>query len=163
MTGVQTCALPILCSLNDIVQATLPLTARQFLNWSNITIITRLKENLPMVLCDFNRILQVLVNLLNNSRDAMPQGGEILIETDFDEENNRVVLRVCDTGTGIPDSIRNRIFDPFFTSKPTGKGIGLGLSISTGIIQSSGGLLEVEKTSPSGTTFKISLPVFFNR
>ncbi|MEM5773565.1 MAG: ATP-binding protein, partial [Anaerolineaceae bacterium] len=118
-----------LCSLNDIVLSTLPLTARQFLNWSNITITTRLEEDLPLVMCDPNRILQVLVNLLTNSRDAMPQGGEILIETDVDEENDMVTLRVCDTGTGIPASIQNRIFDPFFTSKPPGKGIGLGLSI----------------------------------
>jgi len=76
-----------------------------------------------------------------------------------DEPGDHVLLRVIDNGTGIPNAIQNRIFDPFFTSKPPGKGIGLGLSISTGIIQAAGGMLELEKSSSKGSIFKLTLPV----
>ncbi|MCE5207327.1 MAG: response regulator [Chloroflexi bacterium] len=147
------------CSLNEIVKATLPLTARQFLAWSNITISTSLIPDLPQVICDPNKLIQVLLNLLNNARDAMPDGGQIMIETSLDEVNNQVVLRVIDTGTGIPEPIQSRIFDPFFTSKPPGKGIGLGLSISMGIVQAAGGVLELEKSSRTGSAFRLALPI----
>lgn len=147
------------CSLNDIVNDTLPLTMRQFLNWSGISITARLMPDLPRILCDPNKITQVLVNLLNNARDAMPDGGQIIIETGLDEDGSHAVLRVIDTGTGIPESIRDQIFDPFFTSKAPGKGIGLGLSVSMGIIQAAGGFLELEKSSTAGSVFKMSLPV----
>jgi two-component system NtrC family sensor kinase len=82
-----------------------------------------------------------------------------MIETSLDEVNNQVVLRVIDTGTGIPEPIQSRIFDPFFTSKPPGKGIGLGLSISMGIVQAAGGVLELEKSSRTGSAFRLALPI----
>jgi two-component system NtrC family sensor kinase len=147
------------CSLNDIVKATLPLTVKQFLAWSNIDIMTNLMPDLPLTICDPNKMTQVLVNLLNNARDAMPDGGKIMIETSLDDIANQVVLRVIDNGAGIPEAIQSRIFDPFFTSKSQGKNCGLGLSIALGIAQAAGGVLELEDSSAKGSVFRLAFPV----
>jgi signal transduction histidine kinase len=147
------------CSINHIVQNMLTLTEHQFKSWSNIHILTWLDENLPDVKCNPNKIIQVLVNLLNNARDAMPKGGRIHIETTFDPELSMVLLRVKDSGVGIPADHSSRIFDPFFTTKQPGEGTGLGLSISAGILRAHGGKIELENTRESGSCFKLSLPI----
>jgi signal transduction histidine kinase len=147
------------CSLNEIVQNTLLLTEHQFKSWSNISILNELAPDLPPVICDSKKVTQVLVNLLVNARDSMPDGGQIRIETGFDASSRQVFIRVRDGGPGIPVEIQGKIFDPFFTTKPIGKGSGLGLSISAGILRAHGGKLELESSSPQGSVFKASLPL----
>ncbi len=148
----------VLCSLNQVVAKTLLLVEHQLKSWGNITIKTSFAENIPEFVCDPNQLTQVLINMINNAQDSMLHGGTIQISTDYDETERNVILRISDTGFGIPEEHLNKIFEPFFTTKPIGKGTGLGLSIAVGIIGAHGGTIAVEKTSREGTTFKITLP-----
>ncbi|MBP7692447.1 MAG: HAMP domain-containing histidine kinase, partial [Anaerolineales bacterium] len=129
----------------------------QLRSWSNVAVVTELTPDLPSLQCDRNQLVQVLINLLTNARDAMPEGGEITVQTSADA--GRLYLRVSDTGAGIPDSIRPKLFDPFFTTKPIGKGTGLGLSIVAGIVRAYGGEISVDSAVGRGTTFSIHFPV----
>jgi two-component system NtrC family sensor kinase len=95
-----------------------------------------------------------------NSGDAMEGMGRLTVSTAVNPEGNRIRLAFQDTGPGIPDNLLGRLFDPFFTTKGVGKGVGLGLSISYGIIEKHLGRIFVEKTGPEGTTFVIELPVY---
>jgi signal transduction histidine kinase len=123
-----------------------------------------------MVLCDQTRIEQVLLNLVSNARDAMPEGGLLSIRTDavvIGPEKAQfltpgaayALISVSDTGTGIPDDILERIFEPFFTTKETGKGTGLGLSIAYGIVRQYNGLIEVYTQPGKATTLDVYLPL----
>jgi len=123
----------------------------------NIDIITEVQENLPRVLLDPVELEQVLVNLINNSIDAMVDGGKILMKS-YREDNN-VIIDIIDNGHGIPADTLDRIFEPFFTTKPVGKGTGLGLSVCYGIVQSWGGTIEAMSTAGRATTMRISIPV----
>ena len=145
-------------NLDELVRDTLLLIEHQLESWSNVRVVTDLAEGLPVLHCDRNQISQVLINLLTNARDAMPYGGEITIHTSLDPVQRRFVLRVADNGTGIPGSILPKIFDPFFTTKPVGQGIGLGLSIVSGIIRAHSGEIDVVSTPNQGTTVTLSLP-----
>src|SRR5216683_8320103 len=129
-------------------------------------------NDLWMLLGDPTQLHQVLLNLCVNARDAMPTGGELTIAAEnvlvgaslpsIDQDAKpgpHVVIKVTDTGTGIPTEIRKRIFDPFFTTKEVGKGTGLGLSTTLGIVKSHGGFISVYSEQGRGTTFKIFLPV----
>ena len=145
--------------LNELVQDSLLLIEHQLKSWASITVTIELASNLPPLTCDRNQITQVLINLLTNARDAMPQGGEITVGTSYDPQADQLLLLVKDTGTGIPDSIRAKIFDPFFTTKPLGKGTGLGLSILTGIVRAHGGTIAVDSVAGRGTVFNIHFPV----
>jgi PAS domain S-box-containing protein len=122
-------------------------------------------------LADPGQIEQVLMNLIVNARDAMPRGGAIRIETRSARlaqarttasgtiaAGDYVTFAVTDTGTGIPEETRARIFEPFFTTKTVGKGTGLGLAMVYGIVEQSGGGIEVESALGVGTTFRIYLP-----
>ena len=103
--------------LNDLVGETLKLMEHQLKTWSNIAVSTDLSPDVPPIWCDRNQILQVLINLLLNARDAMPRprGGRIFIQTQYDPQNRVIVLKVSDSGAGIPQEIIRNIFDPFFT------------------------------------------------
>ena len=127
--------------------------------------------NLIPILADPTQIEQVLMNLAVNSRDAMPKGGRIKIETEniYADQNyagfshdlkpgNYVQLSFSDTGAGIPEDIRDRIFEPFFTTKPAGQGTGLGLSTVYAIVKKFGGAVTLFSEAGQGTTFKIYLP-----
>ncbi len=135
----------------------------------HIDLITSFSPDLECVQADPGQIEQVIVNLVVNARDAMPDGGRITIQTrnivvDGSQERHGVFpgryasLRVSDTGTGMGKDVLNHIFEPFFTTKPEGKGTGLGLATCYGIIQQSGGHISVSSQPGKGTTFEILLP-----
>jgi signal transduction histidine kinase len=132
----------------------------QFKTWSNIVIEMYLEPNLPSISCNQGQIGQVVINLLTNARDAMPNGGTITVRTGVKEDKTqRVFLQVSDTGKGIPMQIQSKIFDPFFTTKPVGLGTGLGLSILSGIIRAHDGEITVESQPKKGSTFTIYFPI----
>jgi signal transduction histidine kinase len=140
-------------SLSDLVSDGLLLIEHQLKSWANISVQTILAADLPLLTCDHNQITQVLINLLTNARDAMPDGGEITIATNYDLKSDQLVLQISDTGVGIPASIQGKIFDPFFTTKPLGKGTGLGLSIVAGIVRAHAGTITANDALSEGTTF----------
>ncbi len=146
--------------LNSVIRDALLLTEHQLRSWSNIDIQTDLADILPPVMCDRNQMAQVLINLLTNARDAMPDGGRIGISTRLDSDGMSVLLKVADSGTGIPPAALAKIFNPFFTTKPVGKGTGLGLSIIKGIVQAHGGRIWLESTEDVGTTFYLAFPPY---
>jgi two-component system cell cycle sensor histidine kinase/response regulator CckA len=138
----------------------------------DIEIREDLEDDLSVVRADPTQIEQVLMNLCLNSRDAMPQGGKITIEThnaSFSEEDCRraaglqvgrfAELRVSDTGMGMDAAVRERIFEPFFTTKGAGKGTGLGLATVYGIVKQHNGFIQVESERGQGSKFRVFLPV----
>ena len=137
----------------------------------DIALVTNLAATLGHVKADRGQIEQVVMNLAINARDAMPQGGQLVVETanaDLDDEYVRrnvgsrpgphVMLAVSDSGVGIPRELQRHIFEPFFTTKEQGKGTGLGLATIYGIVKQSGGYIEVDSEPGRGTTFRIYLP-----
>jgi len=122
-----------------------------------VSVIKELAQNLPAVNGSGNRLQQVFLNLFLNARDAMPSGGMLEVRTS--SENGTVSAEVTDTGVGIPGENLHRIFDPFFTTKATGRGTGLGLSVSYGIVQEHKGRIEVRSTPGKGTSFRLDFPV----
>jgi two-component system NtrC family sensor kinase len=143
--------------INELIKELVALS-EQRAKYGKITIHTDLQKDLPITYLAQSEMQQVLLNLINNAIDAMGNKGGILnITTQL--EDNIVVIKVADNGSGIPEANLSRIFEPFFTTKPVGKGTGLGLSICYGIIQKMGGQIEVESVIDSGTTFYIRLPV----
>ncbi|HKS24266.1 MAG TPA: response regulator [Thermoanaerobaculia bacterium] len=127
----------------------------------SIEIATRVDANVQSIACDPTQVLQVLLNLGLNARDAMPEGGKLSIHAenaDADETPGAyVVLSVSDTGVGIPPEALDRIFEPFFTTKAAGAGMGLGLSTARAIVRNHGGFIHVD-SEPGTTVFKVHLP-----
>ena len=110
---------------------------------------------------DVTQLQQVLVNLVMNARDAMPDGGTVVIETNIcsGDDGREAVLQVSDSGSGMTAETRARIFEPFFTTKPRGQGTGLGLSIVHGIVAQSGGVIDVVSMAGEGTEFRVRFPL----
>ncbi|MDT8070703.1 MAG: ATP-binding protein [Terriglobia bacterium] len=123
-----------------------------------IQLQTELATDLPTVYCDAAQIEQVLLALCMNAIDAMPHGGNLWLKSARLNETE-IQLTVRDDGTGIPESVLRNLFEPFLTTKEVGKGVGLGLAISKGIVDRHGGKIEVESKPGHGTTFRITLPV----
>jgi len=126
--------------------------------YSMVEIQTDFPDDLPFLKESVSELQQVFFNLINNALDAMENDGGTLTISSRRKENY-IIIKVSDTGKGIPEVNLGRIFDPFFTTKPVGKGTGLGLSICYGIIDKMGGKLEVESTVGTGTTFLVSIPI----
>ena len=136
-----------------------------------ITFSESIDKSLPFILADRTQIHQALLNLCINSRDAMPQGGSISISAgkqtkeqiyqNFPDarEKEYVCLTVTDTGKGMDEATRQRVYDPFFTTKEKGKGTGLGLSVVYGIVQAHHGFIDVKSDMGRGTTFRLFFPV----
>ena len=153
---------------NTVIEETARLLER--LLGEDVKLLLTLDPKLGNVLADPTQITQILMNLAVNARDAMPRGGTLEIHTQNIDNNDllgevpqltpgrKVVLSVRDTGEGISEAIRDKIFEPFFTTKPAGKGTGLGLSTVHGIVEQSGGTIDLRSAPGQGTTFRIYLP-----
>ena len=145
-------------NFNQMIDDTLILIEKELLV-KNIEVKKELDKNLPVITVDADQLSQVFLNLVNNARDAMPDGGTITISTDFKKGKNCVLMTVKDTGSGVPEENLVKMFDPFFTTKKEGKGTGLGLSICYGIIEDHGGKIWVKNNEDRGASFFIELPV----
>jgi two-component system NtrC family sensor kinase len=141
--------------VNRVVEETLSLVAHP-LKTSQIQVVKQLGETLPAVRGSANKLQQVFLNLFLNARDAMPGGGMLEVRTTA--HNGSVEVEVADTGAGIPREHIHRIFDPFFTTKANGRGTGLGLSVSYGIIKEHAGKIDVRSTPGKGTSFHVEFP-----
>jgi len=141
--------------VNRVVEETLSLVAHP-LKTSQIHIVKQLSDSLPPVRGSANKLQQVFLNLFLNARDAMPAGGMLEVRTAA--HNGSVEVEVADTGAGIPREHIHRIFDPFFTTKSNGRGTGLGLSVSYGIIKEHAGKIDVRSTPGKGTSFHVEFP-----
>jgi signal transduction histidine kinase len=142
-------------NLNQVVEETLTLVAHPF-RAGNVQVIKSLEADLPGILGSSNRLQQVFLNLFLNAKDAMPSGG--MLEVRSSANNGTVEVEVSDTGMGIQRENLARVFDPFFTTKATGRGTGLGLSVSYGIIKEHAGKVEVRSTPGKGTSFRLEFP-----
>jgi PAS domain S-box-containing protein len=160
---------PLVVNLNDVVTSVEQLLVRTL--GEHVELITDLSSDLRPVLADPGQIEQVLVNLAVNARDAMPGGGKLTIQTanaDIDKAvaaqadlapGRYVAVKVSDTGTGIPKDVAERVFEPFFSTKPKGEGTGLGLATVYGIVTQAGGHVRLYSEPGMGTTLTALLPV----
>jgi two-component system NtrC family sensor kinase len=141
--------------LERLVQDTARLLERQK-EFRQVRMVLELCGQLEPITGDENQLKQVLLNLMLNACEAMPEGGELRVRT---RAGDPVLLEIRDTGHGVPPEHLDKLFDPFFTTKPPGRGTGLGLSVSYGIVQQHGGRIEVESRPGEGASFRVLLPV----
>jgi two-component system NtrC family sensor kinase len=144
--------------LNRILRMTLSLVEHK-MKLSNVTVETTLCEDLPAAPCDPSQIQQVVLNLVLNAAEATQSKTERRVTVSTAKGDGVVLLHVSDNGEGILPENLAKIFNPFFTTKPEGKGVGLGLAVSYGIVEAHGGDIEVKSTVGEGTTFTVSLPL----
>ncbi|UCH19434.1 MAG: PAS domain S-box protein, partial [Deltaproteobacteria bacterium] len=143
--------------MNAVVESAISLVSNM-INKCTKYFSTDYGHNLPLVKGNFQRLEQVIINLIQNACQALPDAEKgIAVSTLFDKEANHIVIRVQDEGIGIPSDIRPHITDPLFTTKPGG--VGLGLSISSNIIEEHGGTLDFTSETDKGTTAEIILPI----
>lgn len=145
-------------NLNQVIDRSLRLVQHQ-LDLAGVHVQLQLDPALPQVLCDAAQIEQVLLALVMNATDAMPQGGNLWLTTSASPERNCVRIVVRDDGAGIPPEILPRLFEPFLTTKETGRGVGLGLAISQNILERHSGNIGVQSEVGRGTTFTVTLPL----
>jgi len=142
--------------INELIEGILLVMEKQ-MREANITVVTSFDDGIPEVMASTNQMRQVMLNIIKNAKEAMPKGGTLTVRTA--RENKNVLIHVQDTGMGIPEEIRDKIFEAFFTTKSKVKGVGLGLSVCYGIIRDHGGTIKVESEEDKGTTFTIRLPI----
>jgi two-component system NtrC family sensor kinase len=147
-----------LCDVNTVLKGCVSLLEKQAL-FHNIQIITNLDDQLPLTVIDPSQVERVFFNLIVNAADAMDGNGKLTLATRFDRVDNNIEMEFTDTGHGIAKENLEKIFDPIFTTKDTGHGVGLGLAISFGIIKEHSGTISVESEISKGTTFIVRLPV----
>lgn len=143
--------------LNDTLQLLEPQLRR-----SQIEIVRDYESDAPLVYGNAGKLQQVFTNLILNARDAIPDGGSITLSTKTNDDG-LMVVEVTDTGIGIAPENVAKIYDPFYTTKGVGRGTGLGLAVSYGIVQEHAGHINVDSTPGHGTTFRITLPTAQNR
>jgi two-component system NtrC family sensor kinase len=144
--------------LNTVVHRAV-LLVKHKLEMQNIELAERLAADLPPVECDANQIQQVILVLMVNAGEAMPHGGRLEIATEFDPRTEQGIVRVKDTGSGIPADVVPRIFDPFFTTKEDQNRTGLGLAVAQGIVEQHAGEIAVASSPGQGTEFRVALPM----
>lgn len=166
---VEFLALPM--NLNDALRDAIELVER-VMKKKEIEVKKELNDEIPVIKGDSSQLEQVIVNLLMNAGDAIPNSGTITVSTSMrkiERNDNRypllkpgtyACLRISDTGTGIPNEIIDRIFDPFFTTKAPGKGTGLGLAMVYGIVREHQGTIDIKSQMGKGTTFEVCLPAY---
>ena len=147
---------PKLVDINQVIEDVIALMLYQ-INFKNIEIKRNFSSSLPKVNVNPGQIQQVFFDLISNATLAMPQGGKLSIETSC-KDDKFVEIKIRDTGCGISPKNLDKVFDPFFTTRETGKGRGLGLSVAYGIIEQHNGTIKVESKEKVGTTFTIRLP-----
>jgi len=143
-------------NVNELLDGILLMMEKQ-MKEANVKVVTRFEPEVPGVMASTNQMRQVILNLFKNAKEAMPRGGTLTVRTE--KVDTKVLIRIQDTGAGIPEEIRNKIFEAFFTTKQKVKGVGLGLSVCYGIIKDHGGEIRVDSKEGKGTTFTISLPI----
>ncbi len=146
-------------SINDIIEATLPLIQYSREAKQPIHISKHLTDTLPKIKANPNELQQVFFNLLLNALQAMPHGGNLSIHTQYLPEKSVVQIKIKDSGMGIPKENIAKIFDPFYSTKEKTHGTGLGLTVSYGIIKDHKGKIEVQSQLKKGSTFKVTLPL----
>lgn len=144
--------------LNLLVKHALALVHHQ-LELNDIELKEDLQANLPPVRCDAGQMRQLALALMVNAIEAMPQGGILEVSTEPDSGNQNAILRIRDSGVGIPAEVLPHIFDPFFTTKDTKQSTGLGLAVAHSIIEQHGGEIRVNSAPGMGTEFIVSLPI----
>jgi len=146
-------------NINELIEGMLSLREHN-LNINNISIVRDYNESLPTTHGDGHQLQQVFLNLINNAYDAMhvaSGGGTLEVKTY--KSNGNAILEFVDDGPGVPESLQEKIFDPFFTTKEVGKGTGLGMSVSYGIMKEHGGRIYLDKAYRNGAKFVIELPL----
>ncbi|HPT27215.1 MAG TPA: ATP-binding protein, partial [Bryobacteraceae bacterium] len=146
--------------LNRLIQSTVSLVEHK-LRLCEASIQFDLQPDLPLIPCDASQIQQVILNLVLNAAEAIQPsgGGKVTISTRLNQAKDGVLLVVEDNGEGIPEEDLDKIFTPFFTSKPDGKGVGLGLAVLYGIVEAHDGHVEVRSGKGLGSTFTVTLPL----
>ncbi|MFY9682373.1 MAG: ATP-binding protein [Candidatus Sulfotelmatobacter sp.] len=144
--------------LHEVINRSLLLVRHQ-LEHAGIDLQLKLEEDMPRLHCDAAQIEQVLLALIMNAIDAMPRGGNLWIATLLNHDETEISIEVRDDGAGIAPDVLPQIFEPFMTTKEHGRGVGLGLAISRGIVERHNGRIEVESHLGKGTTFTLTLPV----
>jgi len=151
--------------INKVIEATFSIVGHQ-INLKNIRLEKKLMRYLPLIQGDFDQIQQALMNIVLNAAQAMPNGGDLAVTTSVanrvkidDSIKDAIRIDISDTGIGIPKENLKKLFTPFFTTKETGKGVGLGLSVVHGIIERHHGKIEIESNPGAGTTFSLYLGI----
>lgn len=146
--------------INEAVTRTLEMLEAE-LGKTNISLELRLTEGLPAVTADIDQLQQVILNLLTNAREAMPEGGKLVLSTSSVERNGQsfVEFKIKDSGSGISSADIDNLFDPFFTTKGESEGTGLGLYVCQNIIEAHGGTIKAESVEGGGATFIFQLPL----
>lgn len=142
-------------NVKEMIENSLSLVEHQ-LKKQRIQLELNIEKAMPAVTGDGLKLMQVLVNLINNAVDAMESEGRLLLSVFH--KDHAISIKVTDSGHGIPPEAMDKLFDPFFTTKPIGKGTGLGLSVCYGIIQQFSGNIQIDSKSGEGTTVEIQLP-----
>ena len=145
----------VMADLNGVIQKALSIVSNEF-RLNRISLEKRLSDSLPSVLIDVNQMEQVFINFFMNALEAIQGQGQVSVRSFQDKDNQGVVVEIEDSGMGIPQDHLERIFEPFFSTKP--KGTGLGLAVNYGIIQKHGGAIKVSSQPGRGTTIMIRLP-----
>jgi two-component system NtrC family sensor kinase len=147
-------------SINEVISAALDMTAYA-VRTSNIEVTVELDKDIPPILADPDQLHQVLLNLIVNAQQVLqdrPGKRRIRVASRYDAEAGAIRIAVADNGPGIPEHLRTRVFEPYFTTKPTGMGTGVGLAVSHGIVEAHGGTLTLDCPEMGGAVFTIALP-----
>lgn len=146
-------------NINDIIGKVLKLSEKHFA-LQKITLIKLMSDQVPACMMDVNQMTSLVNNLLENAAHACPDGGLIGISTEYKKKDDVIILEISDTGCGINADDLDKIYDPFYTTKKAGKGTGLGLAVTFGIVKNHNGTIDVSSKVGKGTRFTITIPAY---